>query len=148
MDKNLHTIQVLGKVGRIVARVIWIVCTVATVIMIGGIIALACGLDNIIKVGDITIHGLIKAETELSTNQGYIALTVGAIMAAGNAIMAWFADRYFTLQVKTGTPFTVACADGMRKLGLIYVIGALILSSVATAVAWICVLYTYDAADE
>ena len=131
MDKNLHTIQVLAKVGRIVARIIWIACTVATVLLLCGMVSLACGLDGLIKVGDVTIRGLVTAETELSTQQFYIVCVAGAIMAAGNAIMAWFADRYFTLQIKTGTPFTNTCANGMRKLGLIYVIGAIITNSVA-----------------
>ena len=131
MDKNLHTIQVLAKVGRIVARIIWIAGIVGTVLMLCGIVSLACGLDGFVKVGDVTIRGLVTTETGLSTKQTYIVLTAGAIMLVGNAIMAWFADRYFTMQLKTGTPFTLACANGMRKLGLIYIIGAVITNCLA-----------------
>lgn len=49
------------------------------------------------------------------------ALAAWAIVCAGEAVLAKFAERYFENELKAGTPFTFAGAKEMLRLGILII---------------------------
>ncbi len=137
MNKTLHTIQVITKIGLVIARVVWIVATVSIGLSVAAMIAVACGwTDLVAQLGAIKIYGLVKTDGAVTTNQAYLLLVAVVLLLTGVAVMAWFTARYFARQVRVATPFTMTNAQGLQKLGLIWLIGSVLTSAVVSGVVW------------
>ena len=64
----------------------------------------------------------------------YATATSALFICAGNAVIAKFAEVYFGNELKAGTPFTVAGANEMLRLGILEIcvsVGAVILAAIA-----------------
>lgn len=121
MRKTLSNILTIFKVAKIVAKVVFILCIVGGA---GCLIALSTlPIFRII----LPIQSLVKEGLDLPSV--YLACTVGAIACAGEAILAFLAERYFGNVLNAGTPFTREGAKESFRLGL-----ASIIVSVATSV--------------
>lgn len=120
MSKTLSIILTVFKVAKIVAKVVFILCIVGGV---GCLISLATlpFLGGIIPAEMLTEEGLDLPST-------LFASLVGVIACTGEAICAFFAEKYFGLVLEAKTPFTF---DGSKKcfnLGLISIITSLAVS--------------------
>jgi len=117
--KSLKTIQTLSKVGKIFSKIAFIVSVIGFFGCVAGFIALSVGDSGIIKIGGVTIHGII------SDNLGYDIGNIGAalsgwmIVCIGEAVLAKFAESYFSNELNAGTPFTLAGANEILRLGIL-----------------------------
>lgn len=134
MDKNLKVIQTLAKIGRVLCKIAWICSIVGAAGCAVGILSLAVGQDKILKIGGVTIHGIISNESGSSTGTMYASMTVGMIFCIGEIVLARFAERYFKNELSDGTPFTLTGAAEMKRLGILTIcisLGSVILAEIA-----------------
>ncbi|MCQ4023265.1 MULTISPECIES: hypothetical protein [unclassified Ruminococcus] len=134
MKNSLKTIQVLAQIGRVLSKIAWICCIVGAAGCLIGIASLAVGVDEVFKIGGVTIYGLIKNETGMSVGSMYASMAVGMILCLGEIALALFAERYFKNELKAGTPFTLAGANEMTRLGILAIcipVGTTIVAEIA-----------------
>lgn len=119
MSNTLKTIQVLHKIGKILSKIAFVCAIVGAVGCLAGIICLACGAEGAFKLGGVTIHSIIVGETGMTTDQMISTLVVWTILSAADAVLARFAGRYFKNELTAGTPFTLAGAKELLRLGIL-----------------------------
>lgn len=118
--KTLKTIQTLSKIGKIASKVIYICCLIGFCGCIFGIIMLAVGAD-VVKIDGVTLDALLKKEADVSLSTVYTAIASAIPLCAGGAALAKIAERYFSHELKDGTPFSTGGAKELLRLG-VYVI--------------------------
>lgn len=119
MKSSLSVIQTLSKIGKIFSKVIFIFCIIGGVGCILGIIALILGINGSINLLGIDFHSIISGNIKENAATLYAQLVNGLIFAAGEAIIAKFAEIYFSNELKAGTPFTFDGAKEFLRLGII-----------------------------
>lgn len=117
--KSLNTIQTLSKIGRILSRIAFILAVVGFCGCIAGVLSLSLGAGNLIKLGGVTLHGLIPEEYGYNIKSIVAVLSGWVIVCAGEAFVARFAESYFRNELKVGTPFTLAGAKELMRLGIL-----------------------------
>ena len=119
MSKNLSIIQKVFKVLRIISKVVFILCIVGAVGSAIGLagVALSSALLPLAELSEFA-----ELEAEMSIPFAYITCIVSCIACIGEAIMAFYAERYFKHELEAGTPFTYEGANEVFKLGIISII--------------------------
>ncbi len=133
---TLKTIQTLSKIGKILSKIMFIFCIVGFVGCIVGILGMALGAE-MLKFGDVTLEGILKNEAEVTVGTVYAAMAAGMIFCVGEAVLAKFAEHYFKRELADGTPFTLAGAKEMMRLGILTIclpIGTQIVAEIIHAV--------------
>lgn len=134
--KTLKTIQKLSKVGKILCTVIFILCLVGAIGCVVGIIGLAV-IPESIKIGDLTIHGIIEKNAKISMGSLYAVLAMGLVYCIGEAVLCKIAKRYFVNELEAGTPFTFDVAKELIRLGILTIcipVGTTIVAAIVFAV--------------
>lgn len=134
--KSLQTIQKLSKIGKILSKIVFIFCVVGFCLCLAGIISLAVGAP-MLQIGDVTLHGLIEQETDITVNTMYAAMAAAAVFCLGEAILSRFAVHYFNRELEDGTPFTFGGAKELKRLGILAIcipIGTSIVAHIVYAV--------------
>ena len=134
--KTLHAIQVLSKIGKIFSKIVMICCIVGFGLCIAGLFGVAAG-GEILKLGGVTIKGIIGNTAGLSEGTLYAAMAVGLVLCACEAVLAGFAAHYFGRELADGTPFTFGGAKELLRLGILAIcipIGAEIAAAIVRAV--------------
>ncbi len=134
--KTLKTIQVLSKIGRILSKTAFVCCIVGFCGCVVGIISLAAGFEAV-KIGGVTIKSILQNEAGLSTGTLYASMAAGMVLSAGEAVVAWFAERYFERELGDGTPFDLGGAKQMLNLGIIVIcvsVGAQMFAGIVYAI--------------
>ncbi len=116
--KTLHTIQTIAKIAKIVSKVISICCIVGFCLCIVGIVSLAVGAPAF-SFGGVTFESMLQHNTEMTTGSLYAVMASGAIVCAGEAVLAKFAVHYFDRELTDGTPFTHGGAKELMRLGIL-----------------------------
>ena len=101
-----------------------------------GIASFALGAGTL-RLGGVTIRGLVHADTSLSEGALYAAMTAGLIVMAGEAVLSRFAAGYFAQALADGTPFRAESARSLLRLGILTIcipLGTQILAEIACAV--------------
>lgn len=142
MEKSLQVLQVLAKIGRILSKIVWICSLVGAIGCLVGIITVAVGTDEVLKVGGVTIHGIVANESGMNIGSLYASMTVGLILCIGEWILAKYADRYFTHELAAGTPFTFEGAEEMKKLGIRTIVIPII-AMIAANIAYQIINHTF-----
>lgn len=135
--KTLKVIQTLAKVGKILSKIVAVCSIVGVIGCLVGIISLAVFDIDTIKIGGVTIHGLIEKSAEMSIGTMYAAIIVGMIFCIGEAAIAKLAVKYFKNELDAGTPFTASGAKELMRLGICTIcisFGVLIAVNIAFAV--------------
>lgn len=130
MSKTLSIILTIFKVAKIVAKVVFILCIVGGA---GCLVGLAT-----LPLLDLAIAAEFVAEEGIELGAAYLACVTGAIACAGEAVFAFFAERYFGHVIESGTPFTLGGAKESFRLGLVSIIvsGAIaVTTGLAAAIA-------------
>lgn len=60
--KQLNTIQKLSKIGKVLSKIAFILSVVGFCGCIAGILSLSMGAGKILKIGGVTLHGLITVD--------------------------------------------------------------------------------------
>ncbi|MBR2590508.1 MAG: hypothetical protein IKE65_06250 [Clostridia bacterium] len=118
MQSTLKTIQTISKIGKILSKIVFIFCIVGGCFCLVGLLSLALSSESF-KIGGVTIHGLIEKSDKIgSIGTVYGAMAAGTVLCAGEAVLAKMAQRYFKNELAAGTPFTLAGAKEMLRLGI------------------------------
>ncbi len=135
MSKTLSTILTIFKVAKIVAKVIFILC------IIGGAGCLLSLVMLPLAGGIMQMLG----EGEKILPSTYFAAVVGAIACAGEAVCAYFAEKYFGHVLEAGTPFTLDGSKECFNFGLVSIITSLAVSVASGIALGICLLFSPEA---
>ena len=139
MSKSLSILQTIAKIAKIVCKVIFILC------IVGGVGCLL-GLLAFLILGRATVDGfdVLGGEPFLTGAMGCIT---GVIACAGEAVFAYFGERYFARELAAGTPFTHEGAKEIFRLGMISIIVSLAISVASGIVTAIFMLASPNMAD-
>lgn len=134
--KTLHTIQTLAKIGKVISRIVYICAIVALCAGIAGLILLPLGAGAILKYGGISLNDTLASG--IGVGAVWAAVLTWTIRVAGEMVVARFAWRYFAGELQAGTPFTMAGAREMQRLGILTIavpLGCTIASAIITGIA-------------
>ena len=129
---TLKILQKLYRLGRILSKIAYVCAIVAACLCAAGIASFALGAGTL-RLGGVTIRGLVRADTSLSEGALYAAMTAGLIVMAGEAVLSRFAAGYFAQALADGTPFRAESAvelplgaDGSVVLGVMFIVLSLV----------------------
>ena len=134
--KTLKIIQTVYKIGKILSKIMFIICIVGFCGGAVGILSLAVGAETI-KIGGVTIKSILKTEANVSAETVYCAMVIAMILCAGEAVVAKFAEHYFAREQKDGTPFNFGGAKELLRLGILEIcipFGTYVISGIVYAV--------------
>lgn len=120
--KSLNTIQKLSKIGKVLSKIVFIFSIIGIFGCIVGLLSLNLGKGGMIKIGGVTLHGLISEEFGYSMKGMTAALSGWLIVCAGEAVLGKFAELYFKNELAAGTPFTLAGARELQRLGILNIV--------------------------
>lgn len=135
--KTLNIIQTLSKIGKILSKIAHIFCIVGAVGCAAGMASLPFADTGALKIGGVTIHGLIVNRAGIDLNSLYPLMAGVMIVCIGQAITAKFAQGYFEHELTAGTPFTLAVAKELLRLGIITIcvpLGTQILAQIVSEI--------------
>ena len=135
--KTLDTIQALSKIGKILSTIVFVCCIIGAAGCILGMLCLPIADSGILKIGGVTIHGIIANRADMELNALYPMLLGALIVCAGQAVTAKFAERYFHHELAAGTPFTQAGAKELLRLGILTIcvpLGCLIFAQIFSSI--------------
>lgn len=117
--KSLKIIQTLSKIGKVLSKIAFIFSVIGLCGCIAGMISLTFGKGNLIKIGGVTLHGLISDNLGYNIKSIRAALAGWSVLCAGEAVLARFAESYFRNELNAGMPFTYAGAKELMRLGIL-----------------------------
>ncbi len=112
--RSLEKIQKLSKIGEVVSRIAFILWAAGFLGCIAGIISLSLGRTVVLE--------LTGGRYGSSVMAGCAQFSGRLFVCAGRAVLAKFAENYFKNELNAGTPFTLAQAKEMLRLGVITLI--------------------------
>ena len=116
---SLHTIQKLSRMGKMLSKTAFIVSLIGFCGCLAGLLSLGSGRGSLIRIGGVSLHGLLGDHSGRSIESLIAAFSGWLIVCAGEAVLARFAEGYFRNELKAGTPFTLAGAKEMLRLGIL-----------------------------
>ena len=134
MEKTLRTIRTLSNIGRVLSKIIFIICCVSGGLLLVSILCLALGLTGTHSFMGIEMSAIIETEAGMPLGNVYGVLASGICILAAEAVLCKFAERYFKHELAAGTPFTLAGAKEMKRLGILAIVLPLA-GQVASAIA-------------
>ena len=135
MEKTLHTIQVLAKVGKVLSTIVFVLSIVGAAGCIVGAVCWEKFGNFEVKILDgITIRNFVASETGFIGGGVYTVCAAGFVMLLGQVILAIFAQRYFKHELEAGTPFTMEGAKELKSLGIKTIVIPVISYAVASIV--------------
>ncbi len=141
--KSLKTIQTLAKVGKVLSKIVFILCIVGFCFSLVGLATMIALGESSIVINGETLGSLIETSSGESLGYLYAVISVGMVLCAAEAVVAKFAENYFRGELADGTPFTFAGAGKMLRLGIICICVS-IGSSVVAAIVYNVVCYLTD----
>lgn len=139
MEKTLHTLQVLAKIGKVLSTIVFVLSIVGAVGCIAGAVCWELFGEFEIKVlGGVTISNIVQTENGQVVGV-FTACAVGFVLVLGEVILAKFAQRYFKHELEAGTPFTMEGAQELKSLGIKTMVIPIISYIAAAIVHWVMV---------
>lgn len=135
--KTLNTIQTLSKIGKVLSKINYIFCLIGAIGCAVGLASLPFADQGIFKIGGVTIYGLIVNRAGIDLTALYPAMAGVMILCIGQAVLAKFAELYFKNELTAGTPFTLAGAKEMLRLGILTIcipLGCLIVAEIISGI--------------
>ena len=137
MEKTLHTIQALAKVGKVLSTIVFVLSIVGAA---GCIVGAVCwelfgNFEIDLLGGGVTIHNIVEAETGIVGGGVFTACAVGFVLVLGEVFLAKAAQKYFKHELADGTPFTMQGARELKSLGIKTIVIPVI-SYVAAAIVY------------
>ena len=135
--KSLDTIQKLSKIGKVLSKIAFIFSVIGFCGCIAGLLSLSFSSGSLIKIGGVTLHGLLINDYGYNIKSISAALSGWLIVCAGEAVLAKFAEVYFKNELKAETPFTLTGAKELLRLGILTIAiptGCAVIGSIVAAV--------------
>lgn len=115
---NLEKIQKVMRVLQILSKIVLIFAIVGVILASIGATLVA---SDVLNTENQFLH-FISVTAEMSKGQIVGTLTAAAVSLLFGGIITAFVYRYFTAELKEGTPFTNAGADKIKQLGIIEIV--------------------------
>ncbi len=116
MKTTIDKIDALHKAGKILSRIFFILSAVGLVaLVISAIYLFVTGGGNE-KIEKIFV------KYGYSSSSAYLFILVAAISLIGELFLSFKAEKYFSLELERGTPFTREGAKSLFRLGLYSII--------------------------
>lgn len=119
---NLEKIQKGMRVLQILSKIILIFAIVGVALASIGAVLVATDVANM---ENQFLH-FISVTAEISKGQLVGTLTAAAVSLLFGGILTAYAYRYFTAELKEGTPFTNAGADRIKQFGIVEIVLSII----------------------
>lgn len=135
MSKSLHQIQTLGKLGKVLSKIVFICCIVGAVLCLMAMVGL--GVFAPVSFGNVTIHGILEDLPDKAAGTLQANVVSGFFLCLGEIILAWFAGKYFKNELADGTPFTLRGAKEMKRLGVLTIcvpLAAVMVAEIASGI--------------
>lgn len=117
--KSLNIIQKVFKAAKILSEIAFVFAFIGFCASIVGVLSIAFGADSVIKIGGVTVHGIISQNLGVDVKSIAASLCGASILCAGIGITAKFSKAYFKNELNAGTPFTFEGAKEALRLGII-----------------------------
>lgn len=115
---NLEKIQKGMRVLQILSKIVLIFAIVGVALTSIGAALVASDVLNL----ENQFLNFLSVTAEMSKSQLVGTLTAAAVSLLFGGILTAFAYRYFTAELKEGTPFTNTGADRIKQLGIMEII--------------------------
>lgn len=115
---NLEKIQKGMRVLQILSKIVLIFAIVGLALTSIGAALVA---SDVLNLENQFLH-FLSVTAEMSKSQLVGTLTAAAVSLLFGGILTAFAYRYFTAELKEGTPFTNTGADRIKQLGIMEII--------------------------
>ena len=121
MKPALTTIQKVCKAGKILSRIVFVLCIVCACLMAFALVFYIVLGDRHLSIGGVSIYGLIQQETGISISPELMiaALACCVAICIAEVILSQFAVTYFKHELADGTPFTYHGAKELKRLGFL-----------------------------
>lgn len=133
---TLSTLQRLSKLGKVLSGIALTFSMIGLCGCTAGLLSLCFGTGGVMKLGGVAFHGLISAEGGYNIKSMTALLWGWLVACAGEGVLAGFAKGYFKNELNAGTPFTVAGARELLRLGIL-TIAIPAACAVAGGIAWL-----------
>lgn len=121
-SKNYIVLQKLVKLGKVFSKVAFVFSIIGICGCIIGLLGNLLGNGQVLKIGGVTIYGLLADFNADNGNNTRATLMAWLIVCVGQAILAKFAELYFCHVETSGTPFTHTGARELRRLGILMIV--------------------------
>lgn len=111
IQKGMRGFQILSKIILVFACVGVALTSIAATLVATGVL----NMEN-------QFQSFLSVTAEISKGQLVGTLTAAACSLLFGGILTVFAYRYFTAELKEGTPFTNAGADRIKQLGIMVIV--------------------------
>lgn len=137
---SLQLIQVLAKIGNILSKIVYICSIIGTIGCAVGLAAFGT-IQGTLKIGSITLHGLVEESVGMNMGNVYASMAVGLILCFGEIFLSRIAVNYFKHELDDGTPFTLRGAKELLHLGIsciwIPIVTTIVAAIVHSILGWI-----------
>lgn len=116
--KNYIVLQKVAKLGKILSKIAFICSVISVCVCIVGIFTNVIGIDKSLKIGGVTIYGLMSEFGAYNVKSISATLAAWMIVCVGKAVLSKFSEIYFRNTLAEGTPFTQRGARELRRLGI------------------------------
>jgi len=128
---NLEKIQKVMKVFQILTKVVMVFAFVGGALaLIGGSIVLMAGS---FPFAEVLQRLLVASGSMADSHQVGILLICESVVLILGAVEAVFVYRYFTLELREGTPFTETGAKKLTQLGIIFIVVEILTAAFSSA---------------
>ena len=122
MKPALTTIQKVAKAGKVLSRIVFVLCIVLTCLLVIALVFYAIvGDRRLFNIGGVNIYGLIYQNTGIRISYAMMvtAICSGILICAAEIVLSQFAVTYFKHELQDGTPFTYHGAKELKRLGFL-----------------------------
>ena len=121
-SKNYIVLQKLVRLGKVFSKVAFAFSIIGICGCVIGVLSNLLGNGQVLKIGGVTIYGLLADFNADNVNSIRSTLLAWLIVCIGQAVVAKFAELYFRNAEISGTPFTHTGARELRRLGIIMMV--------------------------
>lgn len=117
--KSLKTIQKLSKIGKILSKIVFISSIIGFIFCLITLLSVSSFASSTTVIEGKTLVQMFEETSIYNYHTSIDIMTTTLIFIVAEAITAKFAENYFRRELEDGTPFTLAGAKEMLKLGII-----------------------------
>lgn len=115
---NLEKVQKGMRVLQILSKIVFVFACVGVALTSVAVVLVASGVLN----AENQFLHFLSVTAEMSKGQLVGTLTAADVSLLFGGIITMFVYRYFTAELKEGTPFTNAGANRVKQLGIIMIV--------------------------
>lgn len=121
-SKNYKVLQMIAKIGKILSKVAFVFSVIGICACFAGLLSSVFGSGMVFKIGGINVYRMLADFDADNVKSISAVIAAGLIVCTGYAVLAKFAELYFSRAENSGTPFTQSGAKELRRLGILVMV--------------------------